>query len=78
VGGGHDEAEEHGVPGRAARAHEVCGHDGLAVAGLERVERAEARGDREGKQDHANAQRPIRDQRREGRTGRAGHGHREA
>ena len=43
------------VPGRAARSDEVGRDDGLAVARLERVERAEPRGDERRDRDHARA-----------------------
>ncbi len=45
VGRRHDQPEPRGVRRGAAAPHEVCGHHGLAVPGLERVEGAERRGD---------------------------------
>ena len=44
---GHDEPEPDGGPQRASRADEIRGHDGLAVAGRERMERTEPECDRE-------------------------------
>ena len=56
VGGGDDESQDHGMPGGAARAHEIGGDDRLAVAGLERMEGAEAHGHHQRQGDDARAQ----------------------
>ena len=66
VGHRHHEPEEERVPGRAPRSHQVRGHDGLAVTGLERVERAQAHRHRQREQDHARAEGGAGDQGREG------------
>ena len=52
VGDRDGQAEGDGVAGRAARADQVGGDDGLAVAGRERVRGAEAEGDQQRQQHH--------------------------
>ncbi len=53
MGDGGGNAEEEGVARGSARAHQVCAHDGFAVAGRKGVQRAQAGGDEQRNRQHA-------------------------
>ncbi len=53
VGDGHEQAQQQGVAGGAARPHQVRRHHRLAVAGRQGVQGAPAHGQQQGDHDHA-------------------------
>ena len=69
VGGGGDQSEQSGMPGRSARADHVGGDDRLPVAGRERVRRAPEDGEQERDEHDERAQMAPADERGEARVG---------
>ena len=72
VGDGHEQAQQQGVAGGAARPHQVRRHHRLAVAGRQGVQGAPARGQQQGDGDHAERE-VVVDEAREPAGRRLGH-----